>query len=59
MADKSVIPGSKAADRVKGAARPQPVTIDHSFVSDPRGGKPLVVGKRGLEVKDNRTKISR
>jgi hypothetical protein len=51
--------GTKAADAVKGAPRPKPVTIDRSFVADPRGGPELVVGKGHVQVKDNRSKVTR
>ena len=53
------VPGTKASRAMQGAPRPKPVTIDNSFVADPRGGAPLVVGKGHVEVKDNRTKTSR
>jgi hypothetical protein len=53
------VPGTKAQLKVSGAPRPTPVTIDKSFVADPRGGAPLVVGKRHVEVRDNRTKNTR
>jgi hypothetical protein len=54
-----VIPNSAAARRMKGAPHPGTVTIDKSFVSDPRGGPDLVVGKKHLEVRDNRTRSPR
>ena len=53
------IPGTKANAALKGAPVPKPVTIDHSFVADPRGGAPLVVGKAHVQVKDNRSNSSR
>ena len=45
------VPGSTAYRAMQGAPRPKPVQIDESFVADPRGGKPLAVGKRHIEVK--------
>jgi hypothetical protein len=53
------VPGSARYRAVQGAPRPKPVQIDEKFVSDPRGGPELVVGKRHIEVKDNRTKVNR
>ena len=53
------VPGSRAYQKVQGAVRPKPVQIDKSFVSDPRGGPPLVAGKRHIEAKDIRTKTNR
>lgn len=58
-AHSAAIPGPRANAKLKGAPIPKPVTIDHSFVADPRGGPELVVGKRHIEVKDNRTKTTR
>ena len=55
----AAVPGTKANAALKGAPVPKPVVIDHSFVADPRGGAPLVVGKRHVEVRDNRTRTSR
>ena len=51
----AAIPGSRANDALKLAPRPKPVVIDKSFVSDPRGGAELKVGKAHVEVRDNRT----
>jgi hypothetical protein len=51
----AAIPGSRANDALKGAPRPGKVVIDKSFVSDPRGGQELKIGKKHLEVRDNRT----
>jgi hypothetical protein len=53
------VPGTKANAALKGAPVPKPVQIDERFLADSRGGAPLVVGKRGIEVRDNRTKTSR
>ncbi len=53
------VPGSARYRAMQGAPRPKPVVIDRNFVADPRGGAPLVAGKRHIEVKDNRTKTSR
>jgi hypothetical protein len=53
------VPGSARYQAMQGAPRPKPVTIDRSFVADPRGGPELVVGKRHIEVKDNRTRTTR
>ena len=58
-AHSSGVPGTKASAALKGAPVPKAVQIDHSFVADPRGGAPLVVGKGHIEVRDNRTKTSR
>ena len=55
----SGVPGTKANAALKGAPVPKPVVIDHSFVADPRGGPELVVGKRHVEVKGNRSNSSR
>jgi hypothetical protein len=51
----SMAPGTDAYRRARGAPRPPPVVIDKSFVKDPRGGKPLVVGKRHIRVKGDRS----
>lgn len=51
-------PGTRAHEAAKGAPPNKPVTIDNSFVSDPRGG-PYLAARHGIEVKDNRTKSSR
>jgi hypothetical protein len=48
-------PGSVAYRQVQQAPRPKPVTIDKSFVADPRGGPELKVGKSHVEVRDNRS----
>jgi hypothetical protein len=53
------VPGSKAYRALQGAPHPGTVTIDKSFVADPRGGPELKVGKRHLEVKDNRSRNPR
>jgi hypothetical protein len=58
-AHSAAVPGTKTNAALKGAPVPKPVTIDNSLVADPRGGAPLVVGKRHIEVKDSRTKTSR
>ena len=57
-AHSSGVPGTKASRAMQGAPRPKAVTIDNSFATS-RGGKPLIVGKGHVEVKDNRTKTSR
>ena len=53
------VPGTKASAALRRAPVPKPVVIDHSFVADPRGGAPLVVGKAHVQVKDNRSKVIR
>lgn len=53
------VPGSKAYRAMQGAPASKPALIDHSFVADPRGGPPLVAGKGGVEVNDNRTRSKR
>jgi hypothetical protein len=53
-----MVPGSVAYEKAKGSAIKKPVTIDNSFVSDPRGG-PELKAPHGVEVRDNRTKVSR
>jgi hypothetical protein len=53
------VPGTRAQQKAAGAVRPKPVQIDENFVADPRGGNELVVGKRHVEVKDNRTRTER
>jgi hypothetical protein len=53
------VPGSRAYRALQKAPHPGTVTIDKSFVADPRGGPELVVGKKHLEVADNRTKSPR
>jgi hypothetical protein len=54
------VPGTRAADAVKHAARPAPVVVDPKrFGSDPRGSAPLVAGKAHIEVRDNRSKVNR
>jgi hypothetical protein len=53
------VPGSARYRAMQGAPRPKPVQIDEKFVADSRGGPELVVGKRHIEVRDNRTKTSR
>jgi hypothetical protein len=56
----AAIPGSRANDALKGAPRPAPKIVDaRQFTKDPRGGKPLVVGRAHFEVKDNRTRNPR
>jgi hypothetical protein len=52
------VPGSARYRAVQGAPRPKPVQIDEKFVSDSRGGPPLVA-KHGVAVKDNRTPSKR
>jgi hypothetical protein len=51
--------GSAAYRKAQGAVRPSPVMIDKSFVSSPLGSKELVVGKRHIEARDNRTRSPR
>jgi hypothetical protein len=53
------VPGSKAYRALQKARHPGVVQIDKSFVADPRGGPELVVGKKHLEVRDNRTRNPR
>jgi hypothetical protein len=53
------VPGSKAYRALQGAPHPGAVQIDKSFVADPRGGAELVIGKKHLEVRDNRTRAPR
>jgi hypothetical protein len=53
------VPGSKAYRALQGAPHPGTVQIDKSFVADPRGGPELVVGKKHLEVRDNRSRNPR
>jgi hypothetical protein len=53
------VPGTKANAALKGAPVRKPAQIDERFVADPRGGPPLVVSHRGVEVRDNRTKSTR
>jgi hypothetical protein len=53
------VPGSAAYRAVQGAPHPGAVQIDKNFVADPRGGPELVVGRKHLEVKDNRTRDPR
>jgi hypothetical protein len=53
------VPGTAAYRAMQGAKRPAPVRIDNSFVASPQGGAPLVVGKRHVEVKGNRSNSSR
>jgi hypothetical protein len=53
------VPGSKNYRAMQGAPRPKPVQIDEKFVADPRGGPELVVGRRHVEVRDNRTRAPR
>jgi hypothetical protein len=53
------VPGSRAYRALQGAPHPGAVTIDENFVADPRGGRELVVGKKHLEVSDNRTRNPR
>jgi hypothetical protein len=53
------VPGSAYEARLKNAPRPAPVTIDRSFIADPRGSAPLVVGHRRVAVADNRSKVNR
>jgi hypothetical protein len=50
-----VVPNSATVRALKGAPHPGVVTIDKNFVSNPRGGGELVVGKKELHVKDRRT----
>jgi hypothetical protein len=49
------VPGSRAVKALKGERDPGVVAIDKNFVSDPRGGPELVVGRSALHVRDNRT----
>jgi hypothetical protein len=53
------VPGSRAYKALQGAPHPGAVVIDKSFVADPRGGPELVVGKKHVETKDNRTRSPR
>ena len=53
------VPGSKAYRALQGAPHPGVVQIDKSFVADPRGGPELVIGKKHLEVRDNRSRNPR
>jgi hypothetical protein len=48
-------PGSAAWRAVQKAPHPGTVTIDKNFVASPNGGGELKVGKKHLEVKDNRS----
>jgi hypothetical protein len=48
------VPGSRAEAQLKGAPKPQRVEIDRNFVSDPKGGAPLALGKgKTLHVRGN------
>ena len=59
-AHSAAVPGTRANAALKRAPVPKPVVIDPKrFGSDPRGSGELVVGKRRVELKDNRTKTSR
>jgi hypothetical protein len=58
-AHSSGVPGTAAHRALQGAPRPKAVTIDNSFVSNPNGGKPLVIGKGHIEVAGNRSKNER
>jgi hypothetical protein len=49
------VPGSQAYRRLQGAPHPGHVEIDKSFVSNPKGGPELVIGRKALHVRDGRT----
>jgi hypothetical protein len=51
-------PGTKIHEAAKGAAIRKPTVIDEKFVADSRGGQELVA-RHGIEVRDNRTKVTR
>jgi hypothetical protein len=53
------VPGSEAYRRMQGAPHPGEITIGKSFVSDPRGGAPLVIGKKHLRVEGDRPRAKR
>jgi hypothetical protein len=58
-AGKGPAPGSAAYRAMQRAPRPAPVIIDPKTAKAPLGGKPIVVGKRHIEVKDRRTRDTR
>jgi hypothetical protein len=45
------VPGSKAYRALQGAPHPGHVEIGRDFVADPRGGRPLVVGRKHIHIK--------
>jgi hypothetical protein len=53
------VPGSAAYRALQKAPHPGVVQIDKSFVASPNGGPELVIGKKHLEVRDNRTRNPR
>ena len=53
------VPGSKAYRALQGAPHPGAVQIDKSFVANPKGGPELKIGKKHLEVRDNRSRNPR
>jgi hypothetical protein len=53
------VPGSRAYRALQGAPHPGVVQIDKSFVADARGGPELIIGRRHLEARDNRTRSPR
>jgi hypothetical protein len=53
------VPGSEREAKLKGAPRPAPKIIGREFVSDHRGGAPLVIGKSHIQVKGDRGRLPR
>ena len=46
--------GSRAVRDLQGAKHPGEVVIGKSFVANPKGSKPLVVGKRHVRVEGDK-----
>jgi hypothetical protein len=53
------VPGSRTYRALQKAPHPGTVQIDKSFVADHRGGPELIIGKKTLEMRDNRTRSPR
>jgi hypothetical protein len=50
------VPGSKAYKALQGQKPPgAPVVLDRSFVANPKGGGEKIIGRKHVEVRDNRS----
>jgi hypothetical protein len=53
------VPGSAAYRALQGASHPGEVQVGKSFVADPRGGAPLVIGKKHIRVEGDKPRDPR
>jgi hypothetical protein len=53
------VPGSRAYRALQGAPHPGEVQIGRNFVADPRGGAPLVIGKKHIRVEGDKPRDPR